>query len=106
MAAPVPVAGDYLEAIAAEELPLRIPAPTQATGAFVEIRTYSAPPELTGLRNAGIDFALLDSHTLLANFESLEARDQAWTRFLAFRKNSGEVTSLSVFRNRKLIDSD
>ena len=93
-------AGSYLEAIAAEELPLRIPVPMGATGPIVEIRTYlpMARPQDAVFGSAEFNFAWLDEVTLLLNFASLEARDRQWARFASLNTLPLEVKSLAIFR--------
>jgi hypothetical protein len=76
-----------LQAIAAERIPhtlviqagdIRI---AGHRGIF-ELREYeSRPPDLAALRRCGIEPIRSTGATLLIPFESLEARDRAWTRF-------------------------
>jgi hypothetical protein len=76
-----------LQAIAAERIPHTLVIHTSDKRLadrerIFELREYqSRAPDLPALRRCGIEPIRSTSATLLIPFESLEARDRAWTRF-------------------------
>jgi hypothetical protein len=76
-----------LQAIAAERMPHTLVIHTSDQRLadrerIFELREYlSRTPDLAALRRCGIDPIRSTGATLLIPFESLEARDRAWTRF-------------------------
>ena len=76
-----------LQAIAAERMPHTLLIQTSDERCadrerIFELREYeSRPPDLVALRRCGIEPIRSTGSTLLIPFQSLEARDRAWTRF-------------------------
>jgi hypothetical protein len=76
-----------LQAVAAERMPHTLviqgaDEPAFSHQGIFELREYqSHAPDLAALRRYGIDPIRSMGATLLIPFESLEARDRAWTRF-------------------------
>ena len=76
-----------LQAVAAERMPHTLLIQTSDERcadreSIFELREYqSQAPDLAALRRYGIDPIRSMGATLLIPFESLEARDRAWTRF-------------------------
>jgi hypothetical protein len=76
-----------LQAVAAERMPHTLvirgaDEPACSYQGIFELREYqSHAPDLAALRRCGIEPIRSTGSTLLIPFESLEARDRAWTRF-------------------------
>jgi hypothetical protein len=107
MAGLVKSPGTVLQAIAAPTLPsyLRVPlrlAPDDPR--YFELRVYDGPVLLPVLERAGIDALGHWSGAYLFAFDSLEARQQAWTtiatdsEWAKYRHKTGRVTRLEIYR--------